>query len=66
MKHLRSLAVVSAISALAGVVCAQVEPGPQTKLAGTLGLVPVVGFAKTSGALPRLVTVTVCGLSLLV
>ena len=36
------------------------------KLADTLGLVPVAGSEMIKGELPSLLTVTVCGLSLLV
>jgi len=47
-------------------VWVQVEALSQAKFAATLGLVPVPGSGKVSVALPMLVIVTVCGLSLLV
>ena len=49
-----------------GVVCWQVEEASQSKLTGTLGLVPIAGNGNMRGALPSLLTSTVFGLSALV
>ena len=49
-----------------GESCGQVELLSRVKFAEILGFWPVVGISKVNAALPWLVIVTVCGLSVLV